>query len=671
MSSSLISLTCEPFRAWNRLEVRPRKKEFDRVLRAEIHDPLWMLTRQWQFGEFKGEDTGSAVFAKVKLETSAIARFQNHFGVISGYDNTVPLEASVEKMPVQYDLRFRARAAQHWLKMMKAAGEAYNAGLPLADPDLWSYNDYRSLFASVYTFTLPEIDTSTDTTAEIITKSRLLANKQAHQSITALSGRTSDGVAWRDALNALGTPPTDLPAEVKNHSAYKSAHLTFLLATAVEFLDWFKSTHEVPLDANDSSWADTNLEYRFRCSLPNTENIANTVIEAEEYYHGHLDWYAFNHTLDTTNNSSIFQPGSAERTANTATEILTLIPSEARFGGMPNSRWWQFEDGYTDLGNITAETTNVAKILLAEFALMYSNDWFVVPYVVPSGSLSEVKGIIVTDTFGVRTLVEAAGQGDSNDWTSWTMFNLSRNSASEELTGKVDPRIFIPPAAAKVQESKPLEAVEMVRDEMANMVWGVETIVPDLLGGGQSGHTAAQEFSNYLRAIERKENSEEEDTEETADEVPDGVLLRYNIGSTVPENWIPFLPTHLTDDQRAIKLQRASMPRWFHDEFSAVRPQTSILRPGMNNAAGDAALPFTNALNETQNTPYFIYEEEVPRAGVLIESTWQRTRWYNGKIVCWYGRRKESGRGEGSSGLEFDQVRNVEFENQEALVPSE
>jgi hypothetical protein len=41
---------------------------------------------------------------------------------------------------------------------------------------------------------------------------------------------------------------------------------------------------------------------------------------------------------------------------------------------------------------------------------------------------------------------------------------------------------------------------------------------------------------------------------------------------------------------------------------------------------------------------------------VKLTGTFQRTRWYNGKIVSWYGRRKRTGRGEGSSGLRFDLV---------------
>ena len=52
-------------RGWRRLEGRPRTVDFERALRAEVRDALWFLTRQWQFGEFRGEDAGSPVDARV------------------------------------------------------------------------------------------------------------------------------------------------------------------------------------------------------------------------------------------------------------------------------------------------------------------------------------------------------------------------------------------------------------------------------------------------------------------------------------------------------------------------------------------------------------------------------------------------------------------------------
>ena len=80
--------TCDPLRVYNVLEPRARQEDFSRSLRAEVYDPLWMLTRQWQFGELKGEDTGSAIFAKVCMETTRISKFR------SGQDSAKPFHAS-------------------------------------------------------------------------------------------------------------------------------------------------------------------------------------------------------------------------------------------------------------------------------------------------------------------------------------------------------------------------------------------------------------------------------------------------------------------------------------------------------------------------------------------------------------------------------------------------
>jgi hypothetical protein len=57
--------------------------------------------------------------------------------------------------------------------------------------------------------------------------------------------------------------------------------------------------------------------------------------------------------------------------------------------------------------------------------------------------------------------------------------------------------------------------------------------------------------------------------------------------------------------------------------------------------------------------PYYVNEEEVPRAGKLVTRSYQRGRWLDGATVTWIGRRAAVGRGEGSSGLAFDQVTDV------------
>src|SRR5512144_1844618 len=51
--------------AYSRLESRPRTTDFTSSIAAEVHDPLWMLCRQWQLGEFAGEDSASPLAARI------------------------------------------------------------------------------------------------------------------------------------------------------------------------------------------------------------------------------------------------------------------------------------------------------------------------------------------------------------------------------------------------------------------------------------------------------------------------------------------------------------------------------------------------------------------------------------------------------------------------------
>ncbi|MGZ5253155.1 MAG: hypothetical protein ACXWV4_02170, partial [Flavitalea sp.] len=89
-------LTCMPFRAWNRLEPRTRDNEFDKELECGVHDALWMLTRQWQMGELQGEDTGSAIFAKVRMNTTPVTRYKTAKGPVLPFDDLNPFEQKVE-----------------------------------------------------------------------------------------------------------------------------------------------------------------------------------------------------------------------------------------------------------------------------------------------------------------------------------------------------------------------------------------------------------------------------------------------------------------------------------------------------------------------------------------------------------------------------------------------
>ena len=73
---------------------------------------------------------------------------------------------------------------------------------------------------------------------------------------------------------------------------------------------------------------------------------------------------------------------------------------------MPAARFWEFEDAQVDFGSVDAGPTDLARMLLVEFALAYGNDWFVIPIELEVGSLYRTRSLVITDTFGVRTLIK-------------------------------------------------------------------------------------------------------------------------------------------------------------------------------------------------------------------------------------------------------------------------
>lgn len=51
-----------------------------------------------------------------------------------------------------------------------------------------------------------------------------------------------------------------------------------------------------------------------------------------------------------------------------------------------------------------------------------------------------------------------------------------------------------------------------------------------------------------------------------------------------------------------------------------------------------------------------IHEEELLRSGNIVKRSYQQARWHDGTTFTWVGRKKQNGRGEGASGLAFDQI---------------
>lgn len=586
---------------WNRLEGRPRTNHFDRALKAEIRDALFMLTKQWQMGEFQGDDAGSPIFAKVHMETTRITTYRAANHPTQTFENNIPLETKVEQRAFPLLLNMRLAMGRHWLKLLNT-------------PEL---NTLKPDFIAAFPVTAPDPLSRDD--------ALIAAHQQNWQVFSAAAGRAMDGGALYLYLkeNAahhsydLLTPAAPLTAAQENA----------LDTLGEKFITWFETLFYQPANPENNAWLPERLEYQFSCAAP--YKGGQKVLEAEEYYHGHLDWYNFS----IAPNDPLEEVEGAAKNAEDAI-TTSFFPVPIQFDGMPNTRWWTFEEGKTSFGNINPDTTDLNKLMLMEFGLVYANDWFLVPFTLPAGTIAKVRGMAVTNVFGERIWIKAAGTGDDEDWQRWNMYALDSKGMDDIAA---DTSLLLLPTSPKIQESKPLEEVNLTRDEMANMVWGVETTIPLASGQSKPGREAALELQNHYKRIIATEE---------AVPVPPPIAneagIRYQLLSSVPENWIPFIPVHKPGDTRQVQLQRASMPQLLVGDtqpIQKVKPRSSLLRHGLD--AGQ---------------PYFLYEEEVPRAGIYISQSYQRTRWTNGKVYNWFGAHKRTGRGEVSSNLVFDQI---------------
>jgi hypothetical protein len=536
-------------RGWNRLEGRPRSADFERSLRAEVRDPLWFLTRQWQYGEFEGEDAGSPIDARVAYTTSQLERFAIG-ATTEPYDPRTPLEVTVSREPVPFDLTLHMQTARIFERLLHDRG----VGLRLSD--------YVAHFPLVYAAAVSGADT--DDAAALFNAGKAFLFDAAQLIAAVRDGSHTDIVSAFPAIT--------------------SVEASRLEESATALVAWLDRTYGAPR-TTPPTWRADRLGYAFECSAANV----GMDFVAEEFRGGALDWYAFD-----VNRAG--QTGEAPESV-----ALSFLPTSIEFAGMPSPRYWEIENSRTEFGHLDVHTNDLAKLVLAEFMLIYSNDWCVLPLELPVGSFTRVEGILVTDVFGDQTFVRAADRGRDEDWQRWSMYRMNGDDAA-------GPGLLLAPALTATVTAPVIEQVQFLRDEMANMVWAVERRVMSRIG---------EAFDPAIGVT-------------ASDAAPvTAAPTRYQLGAQVPRNWRPFLPTHLPGSQRSIRLQRGRLPD------QPLETAGMILRvPG----------------------PYFIAEEEVPRAGRTVERAFRRARWTDGATFLWIGRRSTTGRGEGSSGLAFDQI---------------
>lgn len=559
-----------------RLDLSINNPDLQDGLQARIHDPLWMLGRQWQFGEFNGADAGSPAAAQVIVDTAAVTRYQP--GPRSGPHPARPyaadnlaLETLVEAEPVTDDSRpnwrLAAESGRHLLRLLEAA----RLGPTRAQ---W--------VASVYALATPTVEQAKQMDAASLSF------------IHVLSGRTIDGLRLAARLRVLqaGNTLNDLFLE-SPFDQIAAGDRTKVSGVLTAWLTWLDGLFQQ--GAAPSAWIPERMEYAL--SISGKTAAGEVVLTAPEYLDGRLDWFSF-----TTRSGSGL---GATESLTSLTEAF--LPAPVSFRGMPSARLWEFEDGAVNFASIQAAPQDLARLLLVKFALEYSNDWFLLPLELAVGTLSQIRALVVTNTFGERFLISHTTEVDGPT-SPWRMFSLTNDS--QKL-------FFLPPVLGPMLESQPVEDLSLLRDEMANVAWAVERIVESAAGRPLDRHEAYQETLAAQQAPPAAGS--------------EGDPLIYRLGTTVPDYWIPLLPVK---DGNALRLKRGALPAFGEGGIQGAHlPQGRLLEP---------------------NRELLLFDEEVPREGARVTRTYQYARWIDGSTHLWIGRRKEPGRGEGSSGLQFD-----------------
>jgi len=538
----------ESYPNWIRLHPVAVDETLVTSVEARIHDPLWMLARQWQMGELRHDAGSTPINVRVTGTSAPITRLRGGSAAAGTSaaikTRSVPLEALVEREAVAEDgmngLRLRAEAGLQLLRMLRAAGVATSV----------------QTWLDRAPFVLPEgaaLDPMTREWWELV------------------AGRVPDGARLRAAVTAAlkaGAVPAVAADEAKVLRAWMS---------------WHAARFQSPA-RGASTWNPERMEYAFAAGTRHATGEA--VLGAPEYLEGRLEWHDFEQVH-----------GTIGATGTPAPVRMHRIPAPLDFVGMPNPRFWTFEDSSSrfdalDLLARADAPPSPATLMVLDFALSYSDDWFLVPLALDAWSVFEAGEVAVTDVFGDTVIA----QHPDGRW------NLFRLDAAAEPSGLS--RLFVAASPAEASDGEPIEELHLLRDEVANVAWAVERIVTHPLGQGVE--PAVPQAAENATALSG--------------------LVWTLAPSAPPRNWFPLLPM-----------------------------QIGKLTPGVLWSARDAR-PVGRLMSELKSAKGSLHQEEVPPEGAQVARRWQSARAIDGTLHFWIGRDKAPRRTDLAPAIRFDLV---------------
>ena len=607
-------------RTWQRLEPQTTDQTLESGIRASVYDPLWMVCRQWQWGEFSGEDTGSPVSTQLKIESNRLTRFSSHAVPATStqqYDpRHSPLEAVAERELTNDDmLRTTPAGIRASMAFEGATRQSIDAGL--------------GLFRLLRRYRLPQTVFNTLLTRYPVSLSSdaSVADARASRYLNVMAGRAPNGYKIWLALRQ---------AAANNSTAALLSELGIVnpqTALLESLQTWQAEYGALPLDpgmrftSRATAWVPDRMEYAFSVAAPNgsvsTENADETALLASSYRGGTLDWYTFERSPETA-----LPLGSAIDNRQPLF-IKASIPSPVNFPGMPLDRWWTFENANFDVSLLDTAPEDLVRLVFAEFSIGFSNNWFVLPVDLEVGTLTRLHSVKVMTTFGEELPLSRhmqpgfSSHGEAQKGASWRMYELSGEPEN-------NPPFFLCPALPPSLQSPPIEEVRFIRDEIANLIWGIERIAPSPITGNT--------VDRYEQYQEQRRLSEQINQNSHPAQAP----IAYRLGTAIPDYWIPLVPRQHSNNLSSIDFERGSL---------------------LNTENGHNGRAFGALLEEIST----LYGEEISYTGFIVTRSHQLASWSDGSTYHWLGRQKVTGRGEGSSGLAFDTIEHTEFEEEKSL----
>ncbi len=561
-----------------RLEPQPRRGDITVGAAAPLRDPMWLLTRQWQVGEFAGHDGGSPILARWRGVAAAPTRFTagpippDTMLEAAPFDAAAaPLESIIERvtspLPSSAEsadgIRLAVDTGRHFLAMLAQQATS---------------RDYRADFIARYALAMPGDD-------------QLAALDPATAAFARLhADRSVDGRLLRSELSGRDVPRLDTQIAPGDVAEVRQA--------AASWLDWLATLFDVA-EPDGQCWQPTRFEYTASLAgRRSADPFGETTLTAPRYDRDTIDWYEFDVNGEVNLGTKASEAGDLF--------TRTLVPAPVTSPGLPAARFWEFEDGRLNIAAIQPASTDLAQVLLVETLSGYGNDWFVIGIELPVGRLVESRSLVVTDTFGVRTLVEPAGAGTSG---RWGLFRHAMAVDDDEAEGvPISNLLFLTPRVAQPLIGPVVEQITLTRDEQANVGWAIEQVVESPM---QVGLTLS--------------DARPPDPPGDPDVAPD-----YRLAHEPPPHWVPLLPIRRGPDEQTV-LARGSVLDITGGQH-IVGSVTSLL-------AGASLL---------------IPEEEVPDDGLVVQRHYQAARWIDGTLHVWAANRTRPAGQLPSAALRFD-----------------